>query len=137
MTIRLGINGLGRIGRCVLRAVHELNRTDIEVVAVNGPATVETHAHLLTYDSVHGTYPGKVEVRGAALDMGRGKIPVYHERDPKDIPWKAMGADIVLECTGKFNSKEAASVHLESGAKKVLVSAPAKHADATIVYGGE
>lgn len=135
MTIRVAINGLGRIGRCVLRAVAEYDRKDIEIVAVNGPAATAQHIHLLTYDSVHGTFRGVKQVGDNAIDIGRGAIPVYHERDPASLPWGDLGVDIVLECTGAFNKREQAAVHLAAGAKKVIVSAPADGADSTIVYG--
>ncbi|NBX03520.1 MAG: type I glyceraldehyde-3-phosphate dehydrogenase [Alphaproteobacteria bacterium] len=135
MTIRIGINGLGRIGRCVLRAIYETNQTDIELVAVNGPAPIETHIHLLKYDSVHGRFATSVEADGENLKIGGKTVKLLHERDPKNIPWGGMGVDLVLECTGKFNKRDQAAAHLESGAKRVLVSAPADGADSTIVYG--
>lgn len=135
MTIKIGINGLGRIGRCVMRAVIETDRKDIEIVAVNGPADINTHVHLLQYDSVHGTFRGAVKAVGDAIDMGRGAIPLMRERDATKLDWGRYGADIVLECTGKFTRKADASVHLSRGAKKVLVSAPSPDADSTIVYG--
>lgn len=135
MAIRIAINGLGRIGRCVLRAIIEENRRDIEVVAVNGPAAPEAHAHLLKYDSVHGTFRGDITVEGDTLNMGHGAFTVYHERDPLRLPWKDLGIDVVLECTGKFNKRADAAMHLEAGAKKVLISAPSPDADATVVYG--
>lgn len=135
MGITIGINGLGRIGRCVLRALHEEGYDDIKVAVVNGPAAIETHAHLLQYDSVHGRFGKKISVEGETLDMGRGKTAVTHHRDPKQLDWAKYGVDVVLECTGAFNSKEAASVHLAQGAKKVLISAPASDECKTIVYG--
>ncbi len=135
MTIRIGINGLGRIGRCVLRAIYETNSSDIELVAVNGPAPIETHIHLLKYDSVHGRFATSVEADGENLKIGGKTVKLLHERDPKNIPWGSMGVDLVLECTGKFNKREQAAQHLESGAKRVLVSAPADGADSTIVFG--
>lgn len=135
MTVRVAINGLGRIGRCVLRAIHEYDMEDIEVVAVNGPAVTSTHAHLLQYDSVHGTFAHPIIAEGDTLNLGRGAIPVYHERDPRKLPWKELGADIVLECTGIFKSKVEVAAHLEAGAKKVLISSPAPDPDSTIVYG--
>ena len=134
MTIKVGINGLGRIGRCVLRAIYE-TRSDIELVAVNGPAAAETHVHLLKYDSVHGRFAHEVSSQGDNLVINGKTVRLFHERDPKQIPWKECGADIVLECTGKFNKRADASQHLVSGARKVLISAPAEDADATIVYG--
>lgn len=134
MTVRIAINGLGRIGRCVVRAFHELPRDDIEIVALNGPAPLEDHVHLLKYDSVHGVFPN-VTGKDGAIDMGRGPIPVLGERDPSKLPWGEMGVDIVLECTGRFNKREEAARHLLGGAKKVIVSAPCDGADSTIVYG--
>lgn len=136
MALRVAINGFGRIGRLALRAVLENQRWgEVEVVAINDSATPETNAHLLTYDSVHGRYPGKIEVGEDWLDAGFGRIMKVSNRDPKQLPWKAMGVDLVMECTGKFNDKAAAMAHIESGAKRVLCSAPAKNADRTIVYG--
>lgn len=135
MTIKIGINGLGRIGRCVMRALIETGRKDIELVAVNGPAPIETHIHLLQYDSVHGTFRGEVKAKGEAIDMGRGAVPLFHERDAAKLDWKKLGVDIVLECTGKFTKRAEAAIHMERGAKKVLISAPSPDADATIVYG--
>src|SRR6188508_454825 len=135
MTVRVGINGFGRIGRNVLRAIMESGRKDIEVVAINDLGPVETNAHLFRFDSVHGRFNGEVKVDGDTIDVGRGKIKVTAERDPAKLPHKALGVDIVLECTGFFTSKKAASAHLEAGAKRVLVSAPADNADLTVVYG--
>ncbi len=135
MTIKVGINGLGRIGRCVLRAIYESGHKDIELVAVNGPATAETHVHLLKYDSVHGRFLGEVKADGDNISINGKTIPVFRERDPKDIPWGSVGVDIVFECTGKFNKKQDAAAHLAAGAKRVIISAPADGVDATIVYG--
>jgi glyceraldehyde 3-phosphate dehydrogenase len=139
MAIRVAINGFGRIGRNVLRAITESGRTDIEVVGINDLGPVETNAHLLRFDSVHGRFPGTVTVDGDSISISNGKISakikVSAERDPSKLPWKALGVDIALECTGIFTSKEKASAHLTAGAKRVLVSAPADNADATIVYG--
>ncbi len=135
MTIKIGINGLGRIGRCVARAIYETNAKDIELVAVNGPAPVETHVHLLKYDSVHGRFPFEVKADGDNLMIAGKTVKLLRHKDPKQIPWKELGVDIVLECTGKFNKRDEAAQHLETGARKVLVSAPAEGADATIVYG--
>ncbi|MGK0266103.1 MAG: glyceraldehyde 3-phosphate dehydrogenase [Maricaulis sp.] len=136
MALRVAINGFGRIGRLALRAVLENQRWgEVEVVAINDSSTPETNAHLLTYDSVHGRYPGKIEVGEDWLDAGFGRIMKVSNRDPKQLPWKAMGIDLVMECTGKFNDRAAAMAHIESGAKRVLCSAPAKNADKTIVYG--
>ncbi|HSM19879.1 MAG TPA: type I glyceraldehyde-3-phosphate dehydrogenase [Hyphomicrobiales bacterium] len=135
MAIRVGINGFGRIGRLVLRAIVESGRKDIEVVGLNDLGPVEMNAHLLRYDSVHGRFPGEVSVDGDTLDVGRGPIRVTAERDPAKLPWADLKVDIALECTGIFTSKEKASAHLAAGAKRVLVSAPASEADLTVVYG--
>ncbi|KZK76803.1 Glyceraldehyde-3-phosphate dehydrogenase 1 [Pseudovibrio sp. Ad46] len=135
MAVKVAINGFGRIGRNVLRAIIESGRTDIEVVAINDLGPVETNAHLLQFDSVHGKFPAKVTVDGDTIDCGRGPIKVTAIRDPKELPWGEMGIDVALECTGIFTAKEKASLHLEAGAKRVLVSAPAAGADKTIVYG--
>ena len=133
MAVKVAINGFGRIGRLVLRAAYEAKRKDIEFVAINDLGPVETNAHLLKYDSVHGTFPGKVEAGDGWIDLGGGRIRVTAERDPTKLDWS--GIDVVMECTGIFNSKEKASVHLEQGAKRVLISAPASGADLTVVYG--
>ena len=135
MAVRVAINGFGRIGRNVLRAIYESHRTDIEVVAINDLGPVETNAHLLRYDSVHGRFPGTVTVEGDSIDLGKGKIKVLAVRDPATLPWKDLDIDIALECTGIFSAKAKASAHLTAGAKRVLVSAPSDGADATIVYG--
>lgn len=135
MAIKVGINGLGRIGRCVARAIVEEGYDDIHLVAANGSAANANHAHLLQYDSVHGRFQNKITFDDAGIDMGRGKITVTHERNPSKIDWAALGVDLVLECTGAFNSKDAASVHLKQGAKRVLISAPAGDDCPTFVYG--
>lgn len=135
MAIRVGINGFGRIGRNILRAIYESKRTDIEVVALNDLGPVETNAHLLRFDSVHGRFPGEVTVKGDSISLGNGAIKVTAERDPSKLPWKDLGVDIAFECTGIFTSKDKASAHLTAGAKRVLVSAPADNADLTVVYG--
>jgi glyceraldehyde 3-phosphate dehydrogenase len=135
MTVRVAINGFGRIGRNVLRAIAEAKRSDIEVIAINDLAPVETNAHLLRFDSVHGRFPGEVIVKGDSISVGNGVIKVIAERDPSKLPWKDLGVDIALECTGIFTAKEKAKVHLEAGAKRVLVSAPSDGADLTVVYG--
>jgi glyceraldehyde 3-phosphate dehydrogenase len=135
MSIRVGINGFGRIGRNVLRAIAEAGRTDIEVVGINDLGPVETNAHLLRYDSVHGRFPGEVTVKGDSISIGNGAIKVSAERDPSKLPWKDLGVDVALECTGIFTSKDKASAHLTAGAKRVLVSAPADGVDLTVVYG--
>jgi glyceraldehyde 3-phosphate dehydrogenase len=135
MAVRVAINGFGRIGRNILRAIAESGRKDIEVVAINDLGPVETNAHLLRFDSVHGRFPGTVTVEGDSISLGNGKIKVTAERDPTKLPWKTLGIDIAMECTGIFTAKEKAAAHLTAGAKRVLVSAPADGADATIVYG--
>ena len=135
MAVRIAINGLGRIGRCVLRAITELNRDDVTLVAVNGPAPIETHLHLLRYDSVHGPFPAIKQLDSTTLGAGKGPIKLFRERDPLNIPWGDLDIDVVLECTGIFKKHEDASKHIQAGAKKVLISAPAGDADATIVYG--
>jgi glyceraldehyde 3-phosphate dehydrogenase len=135
MTIRVGINGFGRIGRNVLRAIIESGRTDIQVVGLNDLGPVETNAHLLRYDSVHGRFPGKVTVTGDSIDAGTGPIKVTAIRNPAELPWKELKVDIALECTGIFTDRDKAAAHLEAGAKRVLISAPAKGADLTVVYG--
>ena len=135
MTIRVGINGFGRIGRNILRAIAESGRTDIEVVGINDLGPVETNAHLLRFDSVHGRFPGTVTVKGDTISIGNGAMKVSAEKDPSKLPWKDLGVDIALECTGIFTAKDKASMHLTAGAKRVLVSAPADGADMTIVYG--
>jgi glyceraldehyde 3-phosphate dehydrogenase len=135
MAVRVAINGFGRIGRNILRAIHESKRTDVEVVAINDLGPVETNAHLLRYDSVHGRFPGEVTVEGDSISLGNGKIKVTAVRDPATLPWKELGIDIAMECTGIFSAKAKAAAHLTAGAKRVLVSAPSDGADATIVYG--
>src|ERR1700730_6585813 len=135
MAVRVAINGCGRIGRNILRAIAESGRTDIEVVAINDLGPVETNAHLLRYDSVHGRFPGTVTVDGDSISLGNGKIKVTAVRDPNTLPWKDLGIDIVLECTGIFSAKAKASAHLTAGARRVLVSAPSDGSDATIVFG--
>jgi glyceraldehyde 3-phosphate dehydrogenase len=135
MTIRVGINGFGRIGRNILRAIAENGRTDIEVVGINDLGPVETNAHLLRYDSVHGRFANEVTVKGDTISVGNGAIKVTAIKDPSQLPWKDLGVDIAMECTGIFTAKEKASAHLNAGAKRVLVSAPADGADITVVYG--
>ena len=135
MTVRVAINGFGRIGRNILRSLVEHGRTDIEVVAINDLGPVETNAHLFRYDSVHGRFAGEVKVDGDTIDVGRGKIKVTAVRDPAELPHRELGVDIAFECTGIFTSKDKASAHLAAGAKRVLVSAPCDNADKTIVYG--
>ncbi len=135
MTVRVAINGFGRIGRLVLRSIAEHARRDIEVVSINDLGPVETNAHLLRYDSVHGRFPGLVSVDGETIDIGLGPIRVTAVREPGRLPHKEIGVDVALECTGLFCSREASAAHLDAGARKVLVSAPCDRADKTIVYG--
>ena len=135
MAVKVAINGFGRIGRNVLRAIIESGRDDIEVVSINDLGPVETNAHLLRFDSVHGKFPHPVKVEGDTIDVGRGPIKVTAVKDPAQLPHRALGVDIAMECTGIFTSKEKASLHLQAGAKRVLVSAPADGADLTVVYG--
>ncbi len=135
MAVKIAINGFGRIGRLVLRAIYETGRKDIDIVAINDLGPVETNAHLLRYDSVHGRFPHEVKVDGDVISVGDESFKCLAERDPSKLPWKELGIDIVMECTGIFTSKEKASVHLGAGAKRVLVSTASDGADATIVYG--
>ncbi|KAA9008994.1 type I glyceraldehyde-3-phosphate dehydrogenase [Histidinibacterium aquaticum] len=133
MAVKVAINGFGRIGRNVLRSIIESGRTDIEVVAINDLGPVETNAHLIRYDSVHGRFPGEVKTTEDTIDVGRGPMRVTAIKNPADLPWSDV--DVVLECTGIFTSKEACQAHLENGSKRVLISAPGKDADATVCYG--
>jgi glyceraldehyde 3-phosphate dehydrogenase len=135
MTVKLAINGFGRIGRNALRAIIESGREDVEVVAVNDLGPVETNAHLLRFDSVHGRFPREVTVNGDSIDVGRGPIRVTAVRNPAELPHRDLGVDVALECTGIFTSKEKAKAHLQAGAKRVLVSAPCDEADLTVVFG--
>lgn len=135
MAIRVGINGFGRIGRNVLRAAKMQGSTDLDFVAVNDLTDTKTLAHLLRYDSVHGRYPGKVETDADGLVVDGDKIKVLSEKDPAALPWKALGVDLVLESTGRFTDRDTAGKHLSAGAKKVVISAPAKKEDITIVMG--
>ncbi len=135
MAVRIGINGFGRIGRLVLRGIMESKRNDVEVVAINDLGSAEMNAHLLKYDSIHGTLQSEIIVDGDILDAGAGPMKVTAERDPASLPWKELGIDVALECTGLFNDRESASKHLDAGAAKVLISAPAKEVDLTVVYG--
>lgn len=135
MTIKLAINGFGRIGRNILRAQLESGRTDVEIVAINDLAPVETNAHLFEFDSVHGRIKETVEVKGTSIVVDGKEIKSFSERNPADLPWGELGVDIVLECTGIFRSKEQASAHIQAGAKKVIVSAPGTDVDKTIVFG--
>jgi glyceraldehyde 3-phosphate dehydrogenase len=135
MTIRVAINGFGRIGRLVMRAATEARRNDIQVVGINDLGPVATNAHLLKYDSVHGRFPHEIKVGTDSMDVGQGPIKVTAERDPSKLPWKELGVDVALECTGIFTERSKAAMHLSAGAKRVLVSAPADGADLTVVYG--
>ncbi|MDB5586010.1 glyceraldehyde 3-phosphate dehydrogenase [Devosia sp. UYZn731] len=135
MAVRVAINGFGRIGRNVLRAIIESGRTDIEVVAINDLGPVETNAHLFRFDSVHGRFKGDVVVDGDTIDVGRGPIKVTAVRNPEELPHAAMGVDIALECTGIFTARDKAAMHLKAGAKRVLISAPGEGSDLTVVYG--
>lgn len=135
MAVKVAINGFGRIGRLVLRAIIESGRKDIQVVAINDLGTVEANAMLLQYDSIHGQLPTTVRTTKSSMNLGRGPIKVFAERDPAKLPWKELGVDVALECTGLFTKREDAAKHIEAGAKKVLISAPATNADLTVVYG--
>jgi glyceraldehyde 3-phosphate dehydrogenase (phosphorylating) len=134
VSVRIAINGFGRIGRLVLRAAAETGRSDVKVVAINDLAPPETNAHLLRYDSVHGRFPGRVQLEGDQLDCGTGPIKVLAERDIGRLPWRDLEVDVVLECTGIFTKRDAAAKHLDAGARRVLVSAPAQGADITVCY---
>ena len=135
MAVRVAINGFGRIGRLVLRAAFEAQRNDIEFVAINDLGSVEANAHLLKYDSVHGRFPGPVETGKDSIILGNRSVRVLAERDPSKLPWSDLGVDIVMECTGRFTKRDLAAQHLEAGAKRVLISAPANDSDITVVYG--
>ncbi|MGB7243324.1 MAG: type I glyceraldehyde-3-phosphate dehydrogenase [Sulfitobacter sp.] len=133
MTIKVGINGFGRIGRCVLSHIAASGRDDIKVVKINATGPLETAAHLIKYDSIHGRFPGEVKIGDGTLDLGQGPIEVMSTYNMEELDW--TGVDVVLECTGKFNDGNKAKVHLERGARKVLLSAPGKNVDKTIVFG--
>lgn len=133
MTVMIGINGFGRIGRCTLAHIAEAARNDVQVVKINATGPIETNAHLLRYDSVHGRFGNTVKVDGDTMDIGRGPMKVFSTYNPEELDWD--GCDVVLECTGKFNDGHKSAIHLERGAKKVLISAPAKNVDRTVVYG--
>ena len=135
MTTRVGINGFGRIGRMVLRAMTSRHPDKLRVAAVNDLTDAKTNAHLFKYDSVHGRFNGEVKVEGDTIDVGTGPIKVTSERDPAKLPWGELKVDVALECTGIFTKRDAAAKHLEAGARKVLVSAPADNADYTVVFG--
>ena len=135
MAVKVAINGFGRIGRNVLRAIVESGRTDIQVVAINDLGPVETNAHLMRFDSVHGRFPGKVTVSGDTIDVGTGPIKVTAIKNPSELPHRELGVDIAMECTGIFTARDKAKAHLDAGAKRVLISAPGEGADLTVVYG--
>ena len=135
MALRVAINGFGRIGRLVLRSIHEHGRRDIEVVAINDLGPVETNAHLLRYDSTHGRFPGTVTVDGDSMDLGLGPIKCTAIRNPGELPHRELNVDLVMECTGLFTSKDKAQAHIDAGAKRVLISAPADGVSKTIVFG--
>jgi glyceraldehyde 3-phosphate dehydrogenase len=135
MAVRVGINGFGRIGRLVLRSIMESRRNDVQVVGINDLGSTKINAHLLKYDSVHGTFGGEFIIDNDSMDVGTGPIRVTAERDPAKLPWQELSVDIALECTGLFTDRESASKHLDAGAPKVLISAPAKNVDLTVVYG--
>ena len=135
MVTKVAINGFGRIGRLALRAIVESKRKDIEVVAINDLGTSDFNAHLLQYDSVHGQFPYKVKSSKTSINAGLGPIKIFSERNPEDLPWKKLGVDVVMECTGIFTDKAKASLYINAGAKRVLISAPSKDADITVVYG--
>jgi glyceraldehyde 3-phosphate dehydrogenase len=135
MTIRVAINGFGRIGRMVLRAMMESGRQDLQVVGINDLGSIADNAHMLKYDSVHGRFPGKITISENSLDIGLGPIKVFAEPNPEKLPWASLGVDIVMECSGHFTDRQAAAKHLAADAKRVLISAPATGADVTVVYG--
>ncbi|HHL43224.1 MAG TPA: type I glyceraldehyde-3-phosphate dehydrogenase [Hellea balneolensis] len=135
MSIRVAVNGFGRIGRLIVRSLVEYGIDDIDLVAINSPGSLETQAHLLRYDTVHGRFENEVKIKPGQMDFGRGKVRITHERNPADIDWKSLDVDVVLECSGFFRTRDTVQAHLDAGAKKVLVSAPAKGVDKTIVYG--
>ncbi len=133
MPVTIGINGFGRIGRCTLSQIAASGRNDLKVVKINATGPLETAAHLIRYDSVHGRFPGEVKVANGTMDLGPGPMEMFSTYDPQELDWE--GCDVVLECTGKFNDGDKAKVHLERGARKVLISAPARNVDKTIVFG--
>jgi glyceraldehyde 3-phosphate dehydrogenase len=133
MGIKIGINGMGRIGRCTLASIIENDRNDVEVIKINASGPIETNAHLLKYDSVHGKFKNDIEIENDTINVGKGPIKVFSSYDPADLDWS--GVDVLLECSGKFKSREKAQLHLNQGAQKILISAPGKNVDKTIVYG--
>ena len=135
MTLRIAINGFGRIGRLVVRAIVEYDHDDVQVVAINSPGSLVTQAHLLRYDSVHGRFANEVKTNTGMIDFGKGPVRITHERNPADIDWKSLDVDVVMECSGFFRTKESVQGHIDAGAKQVLISAPASGVDKTFVYG--
>ena len=136
MTVKVAINGYGRIGRNIMRALYEYNRTDeISIVAINDLGDANTNAHLTQYDTAHGTFPGTVSVDGGDLMVNGDRVKVFAERDPSKLPWAELGVEVVMECTGFFRSRETAGAHIAAGAKKVIISAPGQNVDNTVVYG--
>ena len=135
MTLRIAVNGFGRIGRLVVRAIAEYGMKDVQIVGINSPGSLETQAHLLRYDTVHGRFGREVKVKPGEMDFGLGKVRITHERNPADIDWKSLDVDVVMECSGFFRTGDAVQAHIDAGAKSVLISAPAKGVDTTIVYG--
>ena len=135
MVTKVAINGFGRIGRLALRAIVESKRKDIQVVAINDLGTPDFNAHLLQYDSIHGQFPYKVKSSKTSINAGLGPIKIFSERNPEDLPWEKLDVDVVMECTGIFTDKAKASLHINAGAKRVLISAPSKDADITVVFG--
>jgi glyceraldehyde 3-phosphate dehydrogenase len=133
MGIKIGINGMGRIGRCTLASIIENDQNDVEVIKINASGPIETNAHLLKYDSVHGKFKNDIEIENDTINVGKGPIKVFSSYDPADLDWS--GVDVLLECSGKFKSREKAQLHLNQGAQKILISAPGKNVDKTIVYG--
>ncbi|MCF6221466.1 MAG: type I glyceraldehyde-3-phosphate dehydrogenase [Robiginitomaculum sp.] len=135
MTLRIAVNGFGRIGRLIVRSVVEYGLKDVEIVAINSPGKLEMMAHLLRYDTMHGRFGPEVKIKEGEMDFGSGKVRITHERNPADIDWAALDVDVVMECSGFFRDRPGNQLHLDGGAKSVLVSAPAKGVDKTIVYG--
>ncbi len=135
MTLRVAVNGFGRIGRLVFRAIAENHHKDIQVVAINDLADIESNAYLLRYDSVHGRFPSEVKASSTGIDVGFGEVKVLAQADPENLPWKDLNIDIVFECSGRFTEKAKAEKHIKAGAKRVLISAPGEGADLTVVYG--
>lgn len=135
MTLRIAINGFGRIGRLVVRAIVEYGHDDVQIVAINSPGALETQAHLLRYDSVHGRFMNTVKTEPGTMDFGKGPLRITHERNPAEIDWKSLDVDVVMECSGFFRTKESVQSHIDAGAKSVLISAPGSGVDKTIVYG--